>query len=327
MRFSLRLFTVIALSFSALGHATELPGPVVSAQWLNDNRDAVVVLDLRSDTDGFVSAPTYDVVDGKRVLVTGGGHIEGSRLADFNAWRVSKQIDGKKIDKLVPEGAVVESLMQELGVNEGDTLVLTTPGETFDEVDMAARVYWTLKSYGHRSMAILDGGNAAWGISGYPLSISAYVVPSRGDWTASSFDDTWFVDTQGVKRAMEMSEASPLLIDARPAPQYLGIVYKAPAVAAPGHIEGAMNFAADLQLKPKGLGQYFLSNAQYRDIFATLSISTSGNEVITYCNTGHLAAGAWFIASEIMQLPSVKLFDGSMHEWTTLGHPVVANVK
>jgi thiosulfate/3-mercaptopyruvate sulfurtransferase len=44
---------------------------------------------------------------------------------------------------------------------------------------------------------------------------------------------------------------------------------------------------------------------------------------ISYCNTGHMAAGAWFVLSEIMQIDGVRLYDGSMHEWTTLGRPVV----
>lgn len=327
MRFSFLFLAALSLSSSMTVLALELPAPVVSAEWLHNNRDDVIVLDFRSDTDGFISAPSYETIDGKSVLVAGGGHIDGARLVDFNAWRVSKQINGKKIDKLVPDAATVESLMQELGVNKGDSLILTTPGESFDEVDMAARAYWTLKSYGHRSMAVLDGGNAAWGIGGYALKTDTYTIPTRGDWQASPFDATWFIDSAGVSRALETPANNLALVDARPTPQYLGIVYKAPAVTAPGHIAGAKNFAADLQVRPKGIGQYFLSEAQYRDVFDALSIPLNSDEVITYCNTGHLAAGAWFIASEVMKLPSVKLFDGSLHEWTTLGHPVVAEVR
>ncbi len=39
-------------------------------------------------------------------------------------------------------------------------------------------------------------------------------------------------------------------------------------------------------------------------------------EAISYCNTGHSAAGDWFVLSEVLGRPDVKLYDGSMSEWT-----------
>jgi len=38
--------------------------------------------------------------------------------------------------------------------------------------------------------------------------------------------------------------------------------------------------------------------------------------VITFCNTGHLASIAWFGLSEIAGLKGVRLYDGSMSQWT-----------
>lgn len=322
------LVFIVSLAFAVSGTslAVELPGSVVSTEWLHLHKNDVIILDFRADTDGFVSEPVFEVVDGKKSLVEGGGHIEGARLVDFNTWRVSRQILGKKIDKLVPDAAAVQEMMQALGVNESDALVLTTPGETYDEVDMAARAYWTLKSYGHRAMAVLDGGNAAWGRDGYPLVNSVYTVPVRGDWRADPFDQRWFIDTDGLSNLLE-SGGSSKIIDARPAPQYLGIVFKSPAVTAPGHIRTAKNFPPDLQVRPRGLAQVFLTDKQYRDIFQATGLATDSSEFVTYCNTGHLAAGAWFVMSEIMGLRDVRLYDGSMHEWTMLGRPVVAEVK
>ncbi len=316
----------VASAVSGTSLAVELPGPVVSTEWLHLHKSEIIILDFRADTDAFVSEPVFEIVDGKKSLVKGGGHIEGARLVDFNTWRVSRQISGKKIDKLVPDAAAVQEMMQTLGVNESDALVLTTPGETYDEVDMAARAYWTLKSYGHRAMAVLDGGNAAWGRDGYPLVNSVYAVPARGDWLADPFDQRWYVDTDGLGKLLE-SDGSSEIIDARPAPQYLGIVFKSPAVTAPGHISTAKSFPPDLQVRPKGLAQVFLTDSQYFDIFRATGLGVDSSGFVAYCNTGHLAAGAWFVMSEIMGLRDVRLYDGSMHEWTTLGRPVVAEVK
>jgi len=66
----------------------------------------------------------------------------------------------------------------------------------------------------------------------------------------------------------------------------------------------------------------FLGAPQYAKVMGAVGIAPKAG-AITYCNTGHMAAGAWFVLSEIMGLADVRLYDGSMHEWTTLGRPVV----
>src|SRR3546814_20713285 len=38
---------------------------------------------------------------------------------------------------------------------------------------------------------------------------------------------------------------------------------------------------------------------------------------IAFCNTGHLASIAWFGLSEVEGLPNVRLYDGSMSDWTS----------
>jgi thiosulfate/3-mercaptopyruvate sulfurtransferase len=40
------------------------------------------------------------------------------------------------------------------------------------------------------------------------------------------------------------------------------------------------------------------------------------NSIISYCNTGHTAALNWFVLSEILGREEVRLYDGSMTEWT-----------
>ncbi|MGA7105691.1 MAG: rhodanese-like domain-containing protein [Candidatus Deferrimicrobiaceae bacterium] len=40
-------------------------------------------------------------------------------------------------------------------------------------------------------------------------------------------------------------------------------------------------------------------------------------EIITYCDTGLLASGWWFVLSEVLGYRNVKIYDGSMQEWAT----------
>jgi thiosulfate/3-mercaptopyruvate sulfurtransferase len=48
-----------------------------------------------------------------------------------------------------------------------------------------------------------------------------------------------------------------------------------------------------------------------------------GAPSISYCNSGHLAAGPWFVMSELVGNKSTKLYDGSLYLWTLEGRPTV----
>ncbi|OYV34419.1 MAG: hypothetical protein B7Z81_10095 [Acidocella sp. 20-61-6] len=44
----------------------------------------------------------------------------------------------------------------------------------------------------------------------------------------------------------------------------------------------------------------------------------------TFCNTGHLASGGWFVMHEVLNNQNVALYDGSMADWAqNPAHPVV----
>ena len=39
-------------------------------------------------------------------------------------------------------------------------------------------------------------------------------------------------------------------------------------------------------------------------------------EVVSFCNTGQAAATNWFVMAELLGRKDVRLYDGSMSEWT-----------
>jgi thiosulfate/3-mercaptopyruvate sulfurtransferase len=59
----------------------------------------------------------------------------------------------------------------------------------------------------------------------------------------------------------------------------------------------------------------FLPRSELLALAGDAGIKTDG-EAITYCNTGHLGSGPWFVLSEVLGNSKAKLYDGSMHEWT-----------
>ena len=59
----------------------------------------------------------------------------------------------------------------------------------------------------------------------------------------------------------------------------------------------------------------FLKVSDSRLLFKQLEINPD-KQAIAYCNSGNLATGSWFIMSELMGNKNVKVYDGSMHQWT-----------
>ncbi len=311
----------LLLSMASLVSAADgLPGPVVNAKWLSEHQREVVILDVRDDLDAWTTAPEYekDEKTGEQKLSGTGGHIDGAVPVLFKKMRVDRTVEGKKIEKMLPDKAYVQELMQASGVSKGRPIVITSTGDAADQVDSAARVYWTLKYYGADQLAILDGGNAAWLIAGLPVSTTKGEIP-RGNWEATAERRELLADTADVDRAVKDRVQ---LVDARPLPQYLGLSVKKPLVSAAGHLPGALNYPTDVRTRSSGIAFMFLKPDEYLAVMKTEGISAQ-SPTVTYCNTGHMAAGSWFVQSEILGAKDVRVYDGSMHEWTTLGRPVV----
>ena len=49
---------------------------------------------------------------------------------------------------------------------------------------------------------------------------------------------------------------------------------------------------------------------------ATIAASLPDGPIVSYCNTGHWAATNWFVLSEVLGRKDVRLYYGSMVEWT-----------
>lgn len=321
MRIMLAVLLTILLTIAGPAWSLDkLPGPIVSAQWLQSHLADVIVLDVRDDMASFSRAPEYEDDPKTRTkrLVAGGGRIPGSLPVDFGEVRVDREIDGRRLTKLLPDAAHFQQTMRRVGLRAGKPVVISSAGESADQIEQATRLYWTLRLYGAGELAVLDGGIAAWLEAGYPVTTEAATGVDEGDWTAAPAKPGLLASTGEVEAAIGKRQ----LIDARPLPQYFGLTFRKPTVLAGGHIEGARNYPTDLRFRTLGIAQVFLSPSEYRAAMAAQLIDTRAS-TITYCNTGHMAAGLWFIMSEVLGNPNVGLYDGSMHEWTTLGKPVV----
>ncbi len=306
-----------------IASAAGLPGPLVTPQWLHEHLNEVTVVDIRDDMKTFTAEPKYetDKKTGKKTLVETGGHIAGAISVDFNKIRQERTVDGVKIKAQLPTAEYFTKVMDDFGLNKTDKPIVIVPtGESVDSMDMATRLYFQLRYFGEPrdKLAILNGGVNAWLQAGFPVSTDK-AANAKGDWTAGPEDKAILASLQQVKEGLQ--NGSDQFIDARPTAQFLGIVKK-PINKTGGHLPGAKSFPTDAIVKPVGAAHEFMSAEDYKKIFAEFNIQPNA-PTVTYCNTGHLASGAWFVAHEIMGNKNSKPYTGSMIEWTNLGNPTV----
>ena len=296
------LAALVAVVALAAGPAMAEPvAPLVTPQWLEQHRSDpdLVVLDIRSAIDGG-GAEAY-----------ARAHIPGSVHSDYDkaGWRVTR--DG--VPFMLPTAAELEKLIGETGIDEDSRVVIVPAGVSVTDFGAAARVYWTLKVAGHPAVSILDGGFAAWQAAGYPVE-SGINKPAPKIFTAR-IDNSLLADLGAVEH-----NGGATLVDARPASYFDG-KEKAPAAKAYGHIPGAINLDSARFYDP--VTNRLRPKAEVDAIAAMLP----AGPVTSYCNTGHWAATDWFVLSVMLGRPNVRLYDGSMVEWTADPHRPVASSR
>lgn len=315
---------VTALGMLA-ANAGILPGPLVSTKWLAENMDKVQIVEVRSNVKSFTEKPEVetDAKTGKKTVAEVGGHIPNSRLVDMKTMRTDRVLNGVTVKYMIPEKTVFEKAMQAAGVDASKPMVLVPMGADVTDLDDALRVYWQLKVYGEDDMAVLDGGMATWLLEGREHSTLA--APAKaGTWLAKADRSAqYFASSEDVAKAM--ADKSATLIDSRDARQFHGLG-KRDYVGSYGHLDGAKLFGTDLMVSTSGGASKFMSTNTYRGLMSAQGIDPAA-PAITYCNSGHLSSGPWFVASEILGNKSAKLYDGSLHQWTLEKRPVVGAVS
>jgi thiosulfate/3-mercaptopyruvate sulfurtransferase len=299
------------------------PGPTVTPEWLEAHRNQVTILDVRDNAADFSNEPKFDTdaKSGKRSLTTVAGHIPGALLLEFSKVRGEKMVDGKKVSAGLPDAEHFQQTMQAAGVSADRPIVIVTQAVVPEDLDTAARLYWSLKYYGGTDLAILDGGMARWLEEGrsFETAVAANAAVTKGDWKARAPRAALLADADTVAKA---KTAGVQVVDARPLAFFYGL-QKRPVVASAGHIAGAVALPTELRSRPVGKSQRYLSASEYRSILTAIGLKPQA-PTIAYCNTAHMASGAWFIFSEILGNSRVAVYDGSMLEWAAQKRPVVA---
>lgn len=292
-----KVVTIIAmLALSATAWTAGAVSPLVDVDWIKANscKPGVRVLDIRNPLDGGSKTDYLR------------GHIPCAVYTDYlkGGWRSKvKDVPGQlsPVDKL-------EKLIGGLGIDNDTHVVIYHAGKNALDMGSATRVYWTFKVLGHDKVSILDGGFAAYAKDKKNKIERGNNSPEPKSFRANLRQDM-IASKEDVHKALE---AGILLVDNRPNHQFIGINRHGKAKRS-GTIPGAVNLP-ESWLTKNGGGQ-FRSREELSKLYDLAGVPTGG-EQITFCNTGHWASLGWFASSEIMGNKNVRLYDGSMVEWS-----------
>lgn len=227
-------------------------------------------------------------------------HIPGAVNAPYGKWRGPSSNPGE-----LPELTKLAALVQSLGLTPATHAVVVSSGADATDFGASARVYWTLKVLGLKELSILNGGVKAWAQAQLPQD-NQVVTVARSTYSPQ-LDTSLIVGRDEVEQ--KVSKGAAVLVDARPADFFNGET-RHQAAKVPGTLQGAVNVEHS---------RFFNGNSAVfvpeKVRLASMPVDPD-EEAVAFCNTGHWAATDWFALSEIAGHKNVKMYPGSMVDWT-----------
>jgi thiosulfate/3-mercaptopyruvate sulfurtransferase len=254
--------------------------PLISADELRALTPPPAILDVRWELGKPSQRRAYEE-----------GHIPGAAFVDLES--ELSGAPGARGRHPLPDATAFQASMRAAGVFNDRAVVV------YDGI-AAARAWWLLRYFGHRQVAVLDGGLAAWD----GALASGSESPQPGDFTARP-DAMPVLDARG---AAEIATKG-VLLDARAPERFRGELEPVDPVA--GHIPGARNRPVTDNLGSDGR---FRPPAELRAEFERLG-AREGVPVGAYCGSG-VAGAHEVLALELAGLRAA-LYAGSWSEWIT----------
>jgi len=271
--------------------ATDDPELLVSTGWLAER----------------LGAPDIRILDGSWHLPDSGrdavaeyaaAHIPGAQFFDIDAVSDRKA----QLPHMLPPIEQFVSTVRKMGIGDGHRVVVYDQAGLFS----AARVWWMFRVFGHRDVAVLDGGLPKWLAEGRPTDDD---VPAPRERHFTGRRDASLVrDVTQVARAAKLADEQ--VIDARSPGRFAGEEPEPRAGLRSGHVPGAKNVHYQSLLNADGTMK---TPEETRAIFEAAGVDL-GKPAITSCGSGVTAA---ILSLALTRLGHSRhaLYDGSWAEW------------
>jgi thiosulfate/3-mercaptopyruvate sulfurtransferase len=272
---------------------------LIQAEALRDrlSRPGCLVFDVRHDL--------ADHQAGRRAYEA--GHIPGALYLDHEA-QLSAPRTGRNGRHPLPDRADFAALMRAQGLTARSDVVVYDAGNSM----FAAHLWWMLRWLGHESVAVLDGGWAAWQALGGavetgPRTASVSEAQALQGLVLTGQPSMPAVDARAV--LANLDEPRFTVLDARAPERFSGEVEPMDPVG--GHIPGALNRPFSQNVEADGR---FKSPARLRQEFESLLGSRLDRGIVHQCGSGITACHNVF-AMELAGLRGSALYPGSWSEW------------
>jgi thiosulfate/3-mercaptopyruvate sulfurtransferase len=266
------------------------PESIVDTQWVSENLNNPNVCIIESNED---------------VLLYDTGHIPNAVHID---WRRDLQSDPVR-DYISP--VEFSQLCQKHGITEDTLCVFYGDKSNW----WACYAFWTFSLFGHKNLAMMDGGRNKWISEGRELSrsitaceASQYPVPKQRD---DSTDRAFYEST------LAHANVHKPLVDVRSPGEFIGEVthmpdYPQEGVLRGGHIPGAKSCPWARAANDDGT---FKTTDELKAIYHEELGLKKDEETIVYCRIGERSSHTWFVLKYLLGHTNVRNYDGSWTEW------------
>ncbi len=272
--------------------AVQLPGPIVTPAWLAEHLGAPGLKLV--DASWYLSAEARDPAAEFKA-----GHIEGAVFFD---------IDGIKdpdnpLPHMLPNALLFAKAMGDLGLSSRNAIIVYDGTGMFS----APRAWWSLRTFGHDNVAVLDGGMPAWRAAGNG-TVSGAATPEPAIFNASFRPE--------LVRSLEqirdnLANGGDQVVDARGSGRFLGVDPEVRPGIRSGHIPGSANLPYTELID--STSNSLLPADKLAAAFSARGVDLA-RPTVTSCGSG-ITAAILALAMYICGHSDAAVYDGSWTEW------------
>ncbi|SDB35178.1 thiosulfate/3-mercaptopyruvate sulfurtransferase [Flavobacteriaceae bacterium MAR_2010_188] len=270
----------------------KLPSSLVSADWLNGNKndENLIILDasIKKVTGTGNKSPTNIGIPDSRFF-----DIE-NKFSDPNG----------QFPNTIPSEKQFQEEARKLGIDSKSAIVI------YDDkgIYSSPRAWYMFKAFGHENVAVLDGGLPEWINSGLKVEERSEYTGTDGDFMAV-YKPIMMEFIEDIEEDIKVDNS--LILDARSAGRFNGTEAEPRA----GLRSGTIPHSKSLPFTDLMEGYKMKSKSEIREIFE--SYDSTNRPKIFSCGSG-ITACVLALGADLIGEENYSVYDGSWTEWGSL---------
>lgn len=259
-------------------------GPAPAGETGTEIVSAEEALELLESTDNAVLADARPTLDYRETHVDGAVSISRADI-----------VVSAPYPNLIGTPEQIESVMSSRGIGNDTLVIAYDAGDNKD----SARLWWTLKYYGHDNVKVVSGGLPALQGEGVAMTATEPTV-QPASFTAAPADESMIITASEIRDLIEEPQGDLTIIDTRTQEEFLE-----------GTIPGSVllnyvgNNFSDGTYKP-------VQQIQIRYVEAGIDVDEGA---VMFCKTS-IRAAQTYLALYNAGYRNLKLYDGAWVEWS-----------